>query len=174
VDGKDVVARRELARLLVQRGELALALEHYEAAKALTPEDPTLALELAETLVALRRFDPAERELRRLIRSQPDNGAAHLQLGIANLRRGLYAQAEQDLERATTLLPELALAFFYRGEALNQLDRVDLALSMMERSVQLDPTHGRAYYVMGILYDKKNLPQEAAALFRKAREAGAR
>jgi superkiller protein 3 len=173
-NGGDVEARRRLARLLVGRGELAQALEHYEAARAAAPEDPVLVLEHAETLVGLKKFDPAERELRRLLRFQPNNGAAFLQLGIASLRRGLYAQAEQELQRATELLPNVANAFFYRGEALNQLSRLDEAMEMLQRTVQLDPGNARAYYMMGILHDKKNQPNEAAALYRKAREVGAR
>jgi len=173
-NGGDVEARRRLARLLVGRGEFAQALEQYDSARSLMPEDPTLVLEQAEALVALKRFEPAERELRRLLKFQPNNGAAYLQLGIASSRRGLYAQAEQELQRATELLPNVANAFFYRGEALNQLSRLDDAMEMLQRSVELDPGNGRAYYMMGILYDKKNLPQEAAALYRKAREVGAR
>jgi tetratricopeptide (TPR) repeat protein len=171
-NGGDVEARRGLARLLAARGEHALALEHYEAAREQKPEDPTLVLELAETLVALKRFAPADRELRRLLKFQPGNGAAYLALGMASFRRGLYAQAEQELQRATELLPQAAHAFFFRGEALNQLSRLDEAMEMLQRTVQLDPHNARAYYVMGILYDKKNLPREAAVLYRKAREAG--
>jgi len=173
-NGGDAEARRGLARLLLSRGELALALEQYEAARELTPEDPTLVLEHAETLIGLKRNDLAERELRRLVKFQPGNGAAYLQLGIAGFRRGLYAQAEQDLLRATELLPDNATAFVYRGEALNQLSRIDEAMAMLERAVQLEPDNGRAYYLMGILFDKKNLPHEAAPLYRKAREVGAR
>jgi len=173
-DGSDVETRRRLGQLLTARGELPLALEQYEAAREVKPEDPNLVLELAETLIALRRFDPAERELRRLLKFQPTNGAAYLQLGISNFRRGLYAQAELDLHRATELLPTVASAFFYRGEALNQLSRLDEAMAMLERTVELDPGNSRAYYLMGILYDKKNLPQEAAALYRRGREVGGR
>jgi Flp pilus assembly protein TadD len=44
---------------------------------------------------------------------------------------------------------------------------------MLERAAQLQPDHARTYYVMGILFDKKNRPQEAAAMFRKAREVTA-
>lgn len=172
-ESSDVMARIELARLHVQRGEHQLAVEQYEAARAEHPDSVEAALGLAETLVAMNRFDAAERELRRLLRLQPDNGRAHQQLGIANFRRGLYLQAEQDLQRALELLPESAALFYYRGEALNQLNRVDEAIAMMERALQLDTSNARAYYVMGILYDKKRQPQEAAVMYRRAREVTA-
>ena len=44
---------------------------------------------------------------------------------------------------------------------------------MLLRATQLQPENARAYYVMGILYDKKSRSQEAAAMYRKAREVGA-
>jgi Flp pilus assembly protein TadD len=41
---------------------------------------------------------------------------------------------------------------------------------MLERAAVLQPDHARTYYVMGILLDRKHRPQEAAAMYRKARE----
>jgi Flp pilus assembly protein TadD len=40
---------------------------------------------------------------------------------------------------------------------------------MLERAAVLEPKNPRTYYVMGILLDKKHRPQEAGAMFRKAR-----
>ena len=44
---------------------------------------------------------------------------------------------------------------------------------MLERAVRLQPRHARTFYVMGIVFDKKGRPQEAAAMYRKAREISA-
>lgn len=168
----NTAARRRLARAYEARGEMLLAVEQLEAARHATPDDVPLIVELAQALTAIRRFDPAERELRRALRLQPENADAHLAMGVISFRRGLYAQAEAELKRALDLDSESAQAYFYRGEALNQLSRVDEALDMLVRSLQLQPSNARAYYVMGILYDKKSQPQEAAAMFRRAREVG--
>src|SRR5687767_13496378 len=171
-DPSNAAARRRLARVHEARGEPMLAVEQLEAARAATPWDIELIVELGNALTAQRRFDAAERELRRALKLQPDSSAVHLGLGVINFRRGLYAQAEAELKRAVELDPESGNAYFYRGEALNQLSRVDEALESLARAVQLQPTNARAYYVMGILYDKKSRPQEAAAMFRKAHEVG--
>ena len=172
-DPANAAARRRLAKVHEARGETMLAVEQLEAARAATPWDIDLIVELGTALTAQRRFDAAERELRRALKLQPDSAAVHLGLGVISFRRGLYAQAEAELKRAVELDPESGSAYFYRGEALNQLSRVDEALEMLARAVQLQPTNSRAYYVMGILYDKKSRPQEAAAMFRKAREVAA-
>lgn len=97
----------------------------------------------------------------------------HATIGILHFKRGLYAAAEAELKRAIELDPDHAAAYFYRGESLNQLDRVDEALEMLERAVELQPRNARAYYTMGILYDKKLQKDKATALFRKAREVAA-
>ena len=44
---------------------------------------------------------------------------------------------------------------------------------MLERAAQLDPAHARTFYVMGIVLDKKQRPQEAAAMYRKTRKLAA-
>jgi len=89
---------------------------------------------------------------------------------MIQFRRGLYALAEQELRRAVELDADAASALHYRGEALNQLGRVDEAMAALEGAASLDPSNARTYYLMGILLDKKRRPQEAAAMFRKARE----
>jgi Tfp pilus assembly protein PilF len=45
---------------------------------------------------------------------------------------------------------------------------------MLERAVQLHPGSSRAYYIMGVLFDKKAMPEQATVMYRKAREAAAR
>jgi Flp pilus assembly protein TadD len=165
-------ARRRLARTLESRGEATLAVEQLEAARAQEPENVDLIVELAQAQTALRRFDAAERELRRALKLQPDSSAVYLSLGVISLRRGLYTQAEQELRRATDLDPESGTALYYRSEALNQLSRVDEALDTLSRAAQLQPNDPRSYYLMGILYDKKAQPSQAGAMYRKAREVG--
>ena len=168
----NVAARRRLARVFELRGDSMLAVEQLEAARTVQPENLDLIVELANANIALRRFDAAERDLRRALRFQPDYAPVHLALGVVSFRRGLYAQAEQELRRSLELNADSADAYFYRGEALNKLSRVDEALDMLLRATQLQPDNARAYYVMGILYDKKSRSQEAAAMYRKAREVG--
>jgi superkiller protein 3 len=66
--------------------------------------------------------------------------------------------------------PDHGLAYYYRGEALNRLGRVDEAMAALERALELLPRNSRAYYTLGILLDKKNRPEEAALMYKKARE----
>ena len=88
--------------------------------------------------------------------------------GILCFRRGLYDQAEAELRWVCEQDPEHGHAHFYLGETLNRLGRMDQALEILERAARLQPHNHRAFYTMGILYDRKNLREEAVAMYRKA------
>ncbi len=169
-DTSHVRARIALGILYVRRGEHALALEQFEAVRDLAPDSVDALLGIAVSLTELKRYEQAEAALKRALRLEPSRADVHGGIGTLNYKRGLYGQAEQELKRALDLDPGYGLAYFYRGECLNQLGRVDEALEMLERSVQLHPHNARAFFTMGILYDRKHLPQQAAAMYRKARE----
>lgn len=169
-DPSQASLRFRLGRLYDRLGDHLLALEQLEAARARREDDVDVLVSLGGTLVALGRYDQAEREVRRALRLDPERSDVHANLGILHFKRGLYSQAELELRRATELDPGSAVALFYRGEALNQLGKVDEALEMLQRAVALDRHNAKAFYTMGILYDKKNLRRQAEAMYRKARE----
>jgi Flp pilus assembly protein TadD len=91
-------------------------------------------------------------------------------LGILFFRRGVYAAAEVELGWVCEQDAEHGAAFFYRGEALNRLGRTEEAMAALERATVLQPTNAKAFYTLGILYDRQHLPEEAALMYRKARE----
>jgi len=134
-----------------------------------SPDNPVLLTALGSSLVDLGRFDDAEQELRRALRLDPTVTEARLELGVLYFRRGLYARADEELRVACTQDPENGHAHLCRGEVLNQLGRIDEALDTLQRAADLDPVP-RAYYLMGILYDRKHLQNEANAMYRRARE----
>jgi tetratricopeptide (TPR) repeat protein len=171
-DPGSVPARLRLGSLYEKLGEPSLALEHFEAARAIAPDDADVIAHHTAALAGSGRVDQAERELKRALKLHPDRSDLHEMLGMQYYKRGLYGQAEVALRRALELNGTLAAAYHHRGEALNQLGRVDEALEMLQRAVQLEPRNSRAYYTMGILYDKKHLRREAEAMYRRAREAG--
>lgn len=169
-DTNSVRARIALGALYARRGEHALALEQMEAVREQAPDNVDALIGMAVSLTELKRYEQAEGVLRRAARLEPTRADVHGGIGTLSYKRGLYSQAEQELKRALELDPSYGVAYFYRGECLNQLGRVDEALEMLERSVELHPHNARAFFTMGILYDRKHLPQQAAAMYRRARE----
>lgn len=169
-DPGHVRARNNLGVLLDQMGSHKAALEHFQAAVDMEPENPELLTNFGAALAAQGHYEEAEAQLRKAVRMDPGGVDVRANLGILYFRRGLYAQSDHELRWVCDQDPDHALAHFYRGEALNRLGRVDDALETLERAAHLQPEKARIYYLLGILYDKKNLPQEAGMMYRKARK----
>lgn len=169
-DPGHVRARNNLGVLLDQGGGHKAALEHFQAAVDLEPDNPELLTNFGAALASEGRYEEAEAQLRKAARLDPGGVDVRANLGILYFRRGLYAQSEQELRWVCEEDPDHGLAHFYRGEALNRLGRVEEALETLERALHLQPGKARIYYLLGILYDKKNLPREAGTMYRKARE----
>ena len=66
--------------------------------------------------------------------------------------------------------PDHGAAFLVLGEALNQMAESDAALEALEEAVRLVPESGKAYYAMGIAYDRKGNHDRAAEMYRLSRE----
>ena len=77
----------------------------------------------------------------------------------------------QPLEHLAKLNPQSAQGHFYLGEALNKLDRLKEALEAYESASELDPGNWRALKGVGIVLDRMGRPADAAAFYRRARDA---
>jgi tetratricopeptide (TPR) repeat protein len=106
LDARSAQAQRNLGIILLQQGEPALALRHFDAARA----DGELAGELdrrrAMALEELGRFEEAERAVREALARDPELGAAHALLGGLLVRRGALDEAARALEKARRWQPE--------------------------------------------------------------------
>ena len=173
-DPTSVRALNNLGVLLDELGEHDEAVIHLQAAQQVDPGNLEVLGNLGAALGATGRYLEAEEHLRTAIRMDPTNSGIRANLGVLFFRRGLYERAEIELGAVCAADPEHGLAFFYRGEALNRLGRVEEAIAALERVIELIPDNPRAHYTLGVLFDKKNLPQKAALMYRKARELGKR
>ncbi len=79
--------------------------------------------------------------------------------------------AAEAFGEAVELDEEITAAHLYLGESCNHLGRWEEALQALRRAIHLQPANARAYYVMGIVYDRLQHPDRAADMYRRAREA---
>ena len=116
------------------------------------------------------RDEPAQSCLFLGLAAQPDLQQAHVQLGIALVRRGVPTEATVALREGLRLDPLDADATFYLGEALHAQGDLKEALGMLQRAAELSPDHPRSYMLLGRLLDRIGLAEEAMAMHKKARE----
>jgi tetratricopeptide (TPR) repeat protein len=169
-DPDNVRALNNLGVLLDEMGDSEGAVAHLKAARRIEPTNQEILGNLGAALGSMGKYAEAEEELRTAYRLDPTNHQIRANLGILLFRRGLYDQAVIELEAVCAAHPDDGLPLYYRGEALNRLGRVDEAIEALERVVELVPRNSKAYYTLGVLFDKKNLPDRASAMYRKARE----
>ncbi len=163
-------ARNNLGVLYDELGDMDLALEQFEAAELIEPDNVELLNNYGSVLGAMGRYDEAEELLRRAQRLDPEGVAVRASIGILHYRRGVYRLAEEDLAWVCEQDDAHGPAFYYRGEALNRLGRFDDALQALEHATVLQPQNPKVFYTLGHLYDRKHMGEEAALMYRKARE----
>jgi TolB-like protein/thioredoxin-like negative regulator of GroEL len=104
------------------------------------------ALAIAELLLpsyALDSFDAAlprgESAAQRALSLDPNTASAHIAVGIANIMRGRWPEADQALRRALALAPGDAEAVNQYAQFLSTVGQLEPALREIERAQQLDP-----------------------------------
>jgi tetratricopeptide (TPR) repeat protein len=104
------------------------------------------ALAIAELLLpsyALDSFDAAlprgESAAQRALSLDPNTASAHIAVGIANIMRGRWPEADQALRRDLALAPGDAEAVNQYAQFLSTVGQLEPALREIERAQQLDP-----------------------------------
>lgn len=159
---------------LEERGAYDLSLERLVILQADHPESAVVLTRLGSVLGSLGRFGEAEAALERANQMSPDDVDVRAGIGIIEFKRGLYGQAEATLQWVCDRRPDHGPAHLYRGEALNLLGRIDEALASSGRASELDPHNPRIFQTLGVIYDKRREPDEAALMYKRARELGRR
>lgn len=125
---------------------------------------------LASVLETLRagRDAAAERQLRALVRSQPDHAEAWYWLGIVLRRRGAGGAAVTAMQRALALRPDHAETHHALGATFVSLGQYDAAISAFSQAVALRPEWHEAHNDRGMAFHSLGRPEAAEACYRQA------
>ncbi len=93
-------------------------------------------LQRAGVLFQLRRFEDAERELRRELVEHPDSAAAHAMLGIALSHLSRIGEAQQEVALAIEGDPTQAYSFYARSLVMIRAGRPPAALEAIREAVR--------------------------------------
>jgi Tfp pilus assembly protein PilF len=153
-------SHRDFADVKLAKGEPEVAIKEYQAAIAVNPGDVESHYGLAQAYRAKGLLPDSERELREVLRLQPDHHEAQLSLGVAYLEMERWNDAAAVFEslaqdptfvRPTRALVNLGWAHYKSGD-------LEGAKADFERALRADPENYVAHLDMGIvLYDKGEL-----------------
>lgn len=162
-------ARQHVVTLLSLTGQLAPRINLLERKFAGSEPDLEAGRLLSEAHVRLRRYDDAERVLRRLTQLSPGNVEDLTRLErVLVLGRKLEA-ALTTLEKLVKLDPKRAREYYQRmaGYAA-ELYQDDRALGYAARAVELGPDDADGHKKLGEMYEKRQDTARAIAEFRSA------
>lgn len=131
----------------------------------ISAESAEMAIDQAVTQMQEGRDDEAERVLRRLLKTQPDNAEALHLLGMALARSARGAEGVEYLHQATRAKPLEALYWNNLAASCLGIDSYSEAADAARRAVELDPAYGMAWDNLGTaLMDLKDSAGAKTAL----------
>ncbi|MDR1545508.1 MAG: tetratricopeptide repeat protein [Deltaproteobacteria bacterium] len=136
-------------------GQLEEALEALARAEKLDPENFEVLFRLGKTALELGRLEQAEQALARAAALKGRRGPAHRLLGQARLLTGDRPGALAAFKEAVKFNPDDAGSLSALGALFLELaNDQEVALSLLQRSVELDPTNSLSRQRLGRLcYD---------------------
>ncbi len=120
---------------------LESALKRLERLEARHPDDPSLAFDLGNVLLSLKRFPEAVPRFERAVLAEPRDALRHYNLAVAYARAGkrdhaLYAIAE--MEKTAWLEPRLLLAYRFIVDAYERKADYPRAMFWLKRLADAD------------------------------------
>ncbi len=167
LDDADVLFH--LGHLLASRSAFGEAVQMYERALQLTPDNAHLWLSLGQANRALPdRLEEAIQCLRKSVSLQPGFIDAHVTLGALLKQSARLDEAAKAYRTAIEIDPNQPQLHMYLAETLYAMGQWSDAISEMQETVRLDPANSAAYSNIGAAMIHTGQTQESIDYFKRA------
>jgi tetratricopeptide (TPR) repeat protein len=143
------VLLRGLGLVYEQSGDFRKAAETYRKGMSVEAANVTLVTllrrDLARALILDGQIVPAEKEYRKILEVDPDDGEAHLGLGRVSRTRHRYEEALEHLKKADASLQNNVEVIYELARLYNDLGRFEEAESGFERMLSLFGNPGDSF-----------------------------
>ncbi len=129
--------------------DTAAALDLFERAAAVTPDDADIHNNRALALRALHRLEDAEAASRRAIELEPERPESRNSLGTVLEDQGRKDEALATYRAATEVAPGYAIGHVNTGRLLSERDELPEALASYTRATECDPSRTDAWLALG-------------------------
>jgi protein O-mannosyl-transferase len=142
-------AHNNLGNALVDSGQIADGIVHYQTALRIRPDYPEAHSNLGNALLKEGRIAESIAECQASLKLQPDYAKAHNNLGNALLEAGRAQEAISHYERALRLRPGDAKTHYNLGNAWLKLERPADAIAEYKVALRIQPNDAEARYNLG-------------------------
>lgn len=115
------------------------AIEAFDKAQLMSPDDVTILYQKAVALNASGNYASVLELLNRAVALEPDFGQAHFLLAVANRELNRLSEATENLQTLLTLEPDRADTLTLLADCYEQQARYREAALYLERAVELEP-----------------------------------
>jgi Flp pilus assembly protein TadD len=161
-------AHNSLGVSLARTGHLPEAIEQYQEAIRLNPDDASPHNNLGTAMLALGRPAEAAKHCEAALRVDPAFVGALNNLGTAMLALGRSAEAVEHFQRALQLQPGLTTASYNLADALAQAGRLTEASEQYREYVRREPDDAESHNNWGRVLLSLDRVSEAIAQFEVA------
>jgi Flp pilus assembly protein TadD len=166
---QSIIARTDAA-ILFDSKRYAEAEARLAQASADFPDDPDLAYDYAMAAEKTGHFDVMEAQLRKLMRTQPDNPQAYNALGYSLADRNQRLQeADKLIEKAASLAPDDAFIMDSVGWVKYRLGDTKDAIKLLRQAYQMQPNAEIGAHLGEVLW-KSGDQEQAREAWRDARK----
>lgn len=170
----DVEALFHAGYISFKLSQLDQAKEYFRKLTAVDPKHPGGAANLAALEARYNEIHTGRNEktpgitLREVVRANPNNVEAHVNLGAQLITEGVYPEALAVLKQAVSLQPSSPAAQYDLGLAQLKERKYEEAITSNRKALELKPDWPDAYNNLGLAYAGLNRWQEAAPAYREA------
>jgi protein O-mannosyl-transferase len=162
------IAHNGLGIALLQKGNVAEAIVHFQTALQLNPDAAKAHNNLGNALLQEGRVDEAILQYQRVLEINPDFAEVHYNLGNALFQKGRVDEAMVQYQKALEIKPGYAEAHYKLGKALLQRGRVDEAMAHYQKALEIKPDYAEAHCNLGNTLLRKGSMAEAIVHYQAA------
>jgi Tfp pilus assembly protein PilF len=157
-----------LAMAYKQSGMIINAIEHFEIAANLKPDNASIQYNLAQTYRAKGMSDKAIQHYVNSLRIAPDQEKIHNNMGIVYFEKGMVDRSVDHFKMALEIKPDLLPAHLNLALAYLEKGLTEEAEHHFQTVLTLDPRMEKAHFNLGIIYFEKGILDKAHEMFHRA------
>lgn len=151
-----------------QQKKYSEAIDRYQDALNLAPDDVTIHEGIAIAYMYRARFEHAAYHFRRVTELNPQNPTGFINLGAALNKHGEYKQAIEALQSAIQRTSKSSEAFYNLAFAYRKTGQLDLSVLSYRESMRLSPKSPDTLINLAEVYAEMENFRQAIEFFRKA------
>jgi tetratricopeptide (TPR) repeat protein len=164
---------------LFAQGKLLKAIDTYNDAIRIKPDDPTFYIAQARVQILAGKYDDALTNAENALLLNPNNSMAHAVRGWALTQKGIesYTNADTSIQRALELDPNNGLAHAYYAFLLGDMfldnagpytDPIQPAIAESNAAISLAPNSLEAHWARGFILEITNNREQAVQEYQAA------